>query len=96
MLTPYSPSRKIENVREVVLEDFDINSIMPNGFKDGKLSPIIQVISKGPNMCLQALASKQVEDVLKDNFDMAYVSMFFGECFLGYMYEKQVRIPDSF
>ena len=100
IVTPYSPARTIPNVREILIEENDIAPLMPNPFTDGDLSPILNVMQKGPEMCFRALASPIIADVLNEKYDLAFVSLFFCECFVPHIASKQVNklsycIPSS-
>lgn len=44
-------------------------------------------------MCMNALATTKVAEVLKEDFDLAYVSMFFSGCFLPHINDKEVSLP---
>ncbi|XP_018014274.1 UDP-glucosyltransferase 2 [Hyalella azteca] len=94
ILTPYQPSRKIKNVREIVLESNDIAPHMANVWKDGSFAPIWQLTKFGPELCAKALAADEYSEVLKEKFDIAFVSVFFCECFLGHI--NAMNIPFVF
>lgn len=64
---------------------------MPNVFTEGELSPVLNIMQKGPEMCFRALGSPIIADVLKEKYDLAFVSIFFNECFLPHIASKQVN-----
>lgn len=77
-------------MREIVIEENDITPIMYNAFSDGPMAPILHIMKKGPEMCFHALGSPQMKEALKQEYDLAFVSMFFNECFLPSIHAKKV------
>ena len=90
IITPYKSSKPIPNIREVVFEENNIDKFMANAFEDGEVFSVIRVMDSGPRTCLKTLASDRVKDILAEDYDLAYVSGFFCDCFLKAIYEKQV------
>ncbi|KAF2365455.1 UDP-glucuronosyl/UDP-glucosyltransferase [Trinorchestia longiramus] len=84
-LSPYQPQEVHDNVREVVLESNNLEEYASNTFKDGSSAHILKMLVEAPELCLKALGSEVYSQVLKEKYDIAFVSMFFNECFLGHI-----------
>lgn len=81
-----------ENVREVALIDMDLANIIPNLFTGNKVTGPFTLAQKAPYLCTDALAKRETQDLLKEEFDMAMLSMFFSDCFLSIVHQLKVSV----
>lgn len=86
LVTPYKASKVKENVREVVLPFMDMANTMPNVFENKLMGPL-HLVQKAPYLCTDALADPQTQNLLKDEFDLAILSMFFSDCLLSVVHQ---------
>lgn len=84
-----------ENVREVVLPGMDLSNIVPNLFTGTKIVGPFTLAMKAPYLCSDALAKQETQDLLKEEFDMAMLSMFFSDCFLSVIHQMKVSCIGS-
>lgn len=90
-MSPYKPSKVRNNVREVVLEDFDLVSVLPNLFTGNGFAGPAAVISALPKLCSDALSKEEVQDLLKEEFDLGMITVFPSDCFLSMFHQLKVR-----
>lgn len=91
IVSPYKPSKERANVREIALTDLEITSIQPNLFEGNTLSGPKMLISLAPGLCSEALGKREVQDLLKEKFDVGMLSIFMTDCFLSLFH--QMKIP---
>ncbi|CAL4059804.1 unnamed protein product [Meganyctiphanes norvegica] len=87
MVMPFSRGKKF--VREVVLP-VDINDLIPkNIITSGRTAPM-QLFTKSPTYCANALATEEAQAVLKENYDVVMLTVFVSDCFLPAIYQMGV------
>ncbi|XP_050707399.1 UDP-glycosyltransferase UGT5-like [Eriocheir sinensis] len=93
LLTPYKASRVKENVQEVVLPNMDMANVISNFnvFTGNKVLRPLRFSMEAPNLCADALGDPQTQNLLKEEFDLVILSMFFNDCFLSFVH--QLKIP---
>ena len=92
VLSPFRLPKAHRNVEEILFEEGDIGKMMANAFTDGLLATTLKAIEKGPEFCFSALSSERTAMALDDKYDLAFVSIFYNECFLGVLHDKKVNL----
>ncbi|XP_069955022.1 UDP-glucosyltransferase 2 [Cherax quadricarinatus] len=90
IVTPIKPSKERNNVREVVLTGVDLLDRTPNMFTGHKMSAPLSLLSVTPVLCSDALAKEEVQNLLKEDFDLVLLSVFMSDCFLSLIYQMKV------
>lgn len=90
VITPYSAPKSHPNVEEIVFLEHDMSPLMANAFTDGLNAATMAASEKGPEKCFSALTSPRIDLVLEEKIDLAFVSIFFNECFLGVLFKKKI------
>lgn len=85
-ITPYPSQRDTPNVREVIVPDGSMERFKINHFVDYGFTMIKSFLS----ICSETLATKQVQNLLKDDYDVIFMSVFFHECYLSFVHHLQV------
>ncbi|XP_042881389.1 UDP-glycosyltransferase UGT5-like [Penaeus japonicus] len=91
LVTPYAPKRETPNIREVVLRDADLHDYFPNAFSGNIMAPPFIVMKGSFDVCLRTLASPEVQDLLKEEFDVVLLTSFFSDCYLSVVH--QLKVP---
>ena len=68
----------------------DITLHMPNSLKVGHLNMMQNLSSSAPIWCFDALLNPGVQEIMKQDYDLAYVSLFFNYCFLPAIHDRKV------
>lgn len=90
MVSGYKPFKVIKNVKEIVVEDSNIDVILNSAF-DRPESAILNLISKTPQMCSDAISQKKVQALKNEQFDLIILSFFMNFCCLSFVHHFQVR-----
>lgn len=90
MVSPYKPSTVRSNVREVVLPDIDIENYLPNLFTGNKLLGPMTLMHAAPRLCSDALEKEEMQNLLKEEFDVVILTVFFSDCFLSVVHKLNV------
>nr|XP_053649848.1 UDP-glucosyltransferase 2-like [Cherax quadricarinatus] len=91
VVSPYKSSKERNNVREVVLTGVDVLDKMPNLFTGNKIFTLSSVFTHMPSLCADALGAKNVQNLLKEDFDLIILSVFMSDCFLAVVH--QLKVP---
>ncbi|KAK8747105.1 hypothetical protein OTU49_016998 [Cherax quadricarinatus] len=91
MVSSFKPSKVRENVREVVLTGVELTDIFPNMFTSRTMSGPLTVMKVMPGLCADALGKEEVQHLLKEDFDLVFLSVFMSDCFLSIVY--QLKVP---
>ncbi|XP_042877955.1 UDP-glucosyltransferase 2-like isoform X2 [Penaeus japonicus] len=89
LVSPFRPSKIRDHVREIVVPGISIHDYIPNLFK-GKSSGPMALMMAAPELCSKALGKEEVQDLLKEQFDVVLISIFFSHCFLSVVHKMQV------
>ncbi|XP_047498158.1 UDP-glucosyltransferase 2-like isoform X1 [Penaeus chinensis] len=89
LVSPFRPSKTRENLREILVPGISIHDYIPNLFT-GKTAGPMALMSASPALCSEALAKEEVQDLLKEKFDVVLLSMFISHCFLSIVHKMQV------
>ncbi|KAL7630943.1 UNVERIFIED_CONTAM: hypothetical protein RMT77_018767 [Armadillidium vulgare] len=85
IVSPYEPSKKIENIREILIANFSMDSLLDKAFTGG--STILPLLTEIPKICVQGLGQKKVQDLKKEKFDLIILNVFFMDyCFLSFVH----------
>ena len=75
----------------------DTSRHMPNALKVGMstfghFNMMKNFSTNAPVWCFDALMNPEVQEIMKQDYDLAYVSLFFNFCFLPAIHDKKVFI----
>lgn len=87
VVAPYNPSDK---VRTVLLEDGDTSVFVKDAFQEHRLEGIFTVAFASSGLCSDQLAKPEVQELLKQKFDVAILSVVFCDCFLSIVHQLKV------
>ncbi|XP_053649732.1 uncharacterized protein [Cherax quadricarinatus] len=59
-------------------------------FTGNKMSATLSLLSVTPVLCSDALAKEEVQNLLKEDFDLVLLSVFISDCFLSLIYQMKV------
>ncbi|XP_037786964.1 UDP-glucosyltransferase 2-like [Penaeus monodon] len=90
LVTSYKAPKPRKNVREIVIS-MDIHHLLPNVFTKSKTVGLTTFMVTAPELCSEALAKEEVQELLEEEFDVALVSAAFSHCFLSIAH--QLKIP---
>ncbi|XP_069937313.1 UDP-glucosyltransferase 2-like [Cherax quadricarinatus] len=90
MVSPFKPSKVRENVHEVVFSGGDLSRQVPNLFTGNKMTAPMTMMKILPGLCVDALGTKEVQNLLKEDFDLVLLSVFVSECFLSAVHQMKV------
>ena len=78
-------SKPVKNLKDIVVPaEFTASSLLHNVFQEGGADNVVKdLISQCPEMCVQSLGTKEVQDLKKDQYDLVMISMFFNYCYLS-------------
>lgn len=65
----------------------DMANFMPNIFTGNKVTAPFKLAMDAPVLCNNALADPKTQNLLKEEFDLVMLSMFFADCFLSVVYQ---------
>ncbi|RXG58614.1 hypothetical protein Avbf_14295, partial [Armadillidium vulgare] len=82
VVSGYAESTQKKNIRDVLIKDFDIDSIVSTSFESPG-NAIKNLLLNSPQMCSDTLAQKDVQDLKKEKFDIVMISVFFNYCYLS-------------
>ncbi|XP_042226289.1 UDP-glucosyltransferase 2-like isoform X1 [Homarus americanus] len=91
MVSPYKPAKERPNVREVRVTNADILKVIPNLFEGNKITAPIHLMLAVPTICSDALSSDEIQNLLKEKFDLILLSAFLGDCLLSVVH--QLKLP---
>ncbi|KAB7498172.1 hypothetical protein Anas_10756 [Armadillidium nasatum] len=82
VVSGYAESTKKNNIRDVLIKDLDIDSIVSTSFESPG-NAIKNLLLNSPQMCSDTLGQKDVQDLKKEKFDIVMISVFFNYCYLS-------------
>ena len=68
----------------------ELANFTPNLFTSGKMGGPLSLSYNAPNMCCDALAHPETQNLLKEKYDLIMMSMFFTDCFLLFVHQMKV------
>lgn len=89
LVTSYKAPKPRKNVREIVIS-MDIHHLLPNVFTKSKTVGLTTFMVTAPELCSEALAKEEVQELLEEEFDVALVSAAFSHCFLSIAHQLKV------
>ncbi|XP_053629391.2 UDP-glucosyltransferase 2 isoform X1 [Cherax quadricarinatus] len=91
MVSPFKSSKVRENVHEVVLSGGDLSHHASNVFKENKINFFMTMMNIMPRLCVDALGKEEVQNLLKEDFDLVLLSAIMSDCFLSVVH--QLKVP---
>ncbi|KAB7505530.1 hypothetical protein Anas_01652, partial [Armadillidium nasatum] len=88
MVSAFEPAKNINNIREVVIQNFTLDHLMTNIFEENDL--IMEMFTELPKLCIEALDQPQIQALKKEKFDLIIMSMFFDYCFHTFIHHLKV------
>ncbi|RXG56120.1 Anthocyanidin 3-O-glucosyltransferase [Armadillidium vulgare] len=88
MVSLYEPTKKIENIRDVVIQNVSLDIMMTNIFEDNDV--VTSIIKEMPTLCFKALDQPQIQALKNEKFDLVILSIFFNYCFLSLIHHFKV------
>ncbi|RXG55521.1 2-hydroxyacylsphingosine 1-beta-galactosyltransferase [Armadillidium vulgare] len=88
MVSPFEPFKKLDNVREILIENYDVNDHLKGAF-EGKHS-IMSLFTSTPKMCIDGLGQQKIQDLKKEKFDLIILNVFFDYCYLSFVHHFQI------
>ncbi|XP_069937265.1 uncharacterized protein, partial [Cherax quadricarinatus] len=89
MVSPFKPSKVREIVHEVVFSGGDLSRQVPNLFTGNKMTTPTAMMTILPDLCVDALGTKEVQNLLKEDFDLVLLSVFVSECFFSAVHQMK-------
>ncbi|KAB7505529.1 UDP-glucuronosyltransferase [Armadillidium nasatum] len=91
MVSSFEPSKTIENIREVVVQNFTLDHLMTNVFDESEQSKMMfSMFTETPALCVKALGQPHIQALKNEKFDLVIVSAFLGSCFLSFVHHLKV------
>ncbi|KAB7505536.1 UDP-glucuronosyltransferase 1-7C [Armadillidium nasatum] len=88
MVSMYEPTKKIENIREVVIQNVSLDSMLVNIFEDNDV--VASIFKEMSTICFKALDQPQIQALKNEKFDLIILSIFFNYCFLSFIHHFKV------
>ncbi|KAL7630942.1 UNVERIFIED_CONTAM: hypothetical protein RMT77_018766 [Armadillidium vulgare] len=88
MVSPYESPAKIENIREILIENFSINSFVGNVFSGA--SAILPLFTETSKLCVEGLGQQNVQDLKKEKFDLIILNAFMDYCYLSFVHHFKI------
>lgn len=86
----YEPSKRLPNVKVVVVPGVQIFENMPNLFTHTVHTAMTSLIDDMKTVCVDALSYEGVQKLRDEKFDLVILHIGITECFLTFAYELQV------
>ncbi|CAL4179623.1 unnamed protein product, partial [Meganyctiphanes norvegica] len=87
MLMPFS--RGQPHVKEIVINVTDFGGFIKDPFKNG-ISTTNNMLQNWSPLCLEALATKEAQELKEKKFDLVFLSIALNDCFLGIIHDMKV------
>lgn len=91
IVAPHSPFETNEQVRTVLTEEGDVGVFVKDAFSEQPQSGLLRVSVASPEMCSNILARPDVQELMKEEFDMIFLSLSFCDCFLSFVHQMKVK-----
>lgn len=90
-MTPHSTFESSDQVRTVLVKEGDITHFSTDALKEHPLTGVFKVFGAAPEICTNILARPDVQDLLKEEYDMAFISVTLCDCFLSVVHQLKVN-----
>lgn len=90
LVTGVESTSQRPNIREVFVPNKVLEK-MPNLFNTNPMKMTWQILPEMITACNEALATNEVQEILKEEFDLVMIYMGTTECFLSVVHEKKVN-----
>lgn len=90
LVTKLNPMTPKPNIREILIPAAEMNSHADNLFTSSKASYVFTYFMHWPKDCVDALATKEMEQLKEEEFDLVILSIVMSECFYSVIHKLQV------
>ncbi|RXG56176.1 hypothetical protein Avbf_14084 [Armadillidium vulgare] len=88
LVSGVKPTKKVDNIREIVAHNYSIDPILVKIFEDSQL--ISALLRETPDLCFRVLEQPHIQALKKEKFDIIIITMFFNYCFLSFVHHFKV------
>ncbi|KAB7504249.1 UDP-glucuronosyltransferase [Armadillidium nasatum] len=93
LVTPYEAKFEEKNVRQIVIQDENLQKIYGNLFNKTKWNILSDYLTYSSKLCvnnLQTFLEREASRNSKSEYDFIILSVYLTDCYLGYVYESKI------